>query len=94
MYDRQIIDLPFAIRGMTSLAANFYGYPKRGLIKEGFYADIAVLDESRIRDKATYEDPHQYSEGMVYVLVNGKLALRDGEPTGVLAGQPLPRRGD
>lgn len=94
VYDRQIIALPFAIRGMTSLAANFYGYPKRGLIKEGFYADIAVLDESRIRDKATYEEPHQYSEGMVYVLVNGKLALRDGEPTGVLAGRPLPRRGD
>ncbi len=42
VYDRRIVSLPFAVRGMTSLAANFYGSPKRGLIKEGFYADIAV----------------------------------------------------
>ena len=90
VYDRPIIRLPFAIRGMTSLAANFYQHPDRGLIKEGFYADLTVIDEARIRDVATYDEPHQYSEGVVHVVVNGKLALRDGQATGVLAGRPLP----
>jgi N-acyl-D-amino-acid deacylase len=91
VYDRPIISLPFAIRGMTSLAATFYQHPDRGLIREGFYADVTVLDEGRIRDRATYDEPHQYSEGIVHVIVNGTLALRDGRPTGNLAGRPLPR---
>lgn len=92
VYDRPIISLPFAIRGMTSLAANFYQHQDRGFIREGFYADMVVFDESRIRDRATYDTPHQYSEGMVHVIVNGRVALRDGKPTGVLAGRPLSRR--
>jgi N-acyl-D-amino-acid deacylase len=87
------ITLPFAVRGMTSLAAQFYGIPDRGLIKRGFHADIAVLDESRIRDRATFEDPYRYSEGTVHVLVNGRFALRDGRPTGDLAGRPVRRGG-
>jgi N-acyl-D-amino-acid deacylase len=89
--DRRVIRLPFAIRGMTSLAAGFYGIPDRGLIREGFHADLVVLEEDRIRDLATYEEPHQYSEGTVHVIVNGKLAFRDGRPTGALAGRPLTR---
>ena len=91
VYDRRIVSLPFAVRGMTSLAASFYGSPKRGLIKEGFYADIAVFDEARIRDEATFDDPHRYSEGTVHVIVNGNIAFRDGESTGALAGRPLAR---
>lgn len=89
--DRGIVTLPFALRGMTSLAAGFYGMSRRGSIAEGFYADIAVFDEGRIRDRATYEEPHQYSEGTVHVLVNGKLAFENGRPTGALSGRPLPR---
>lgn len=89
--DDQIISLPFAVRGMTSLPASFYGFAQRGLIAEGYIADLAVFDLARIRDRATYERPHQYSEGTVHVIVNGRLALRDGRPTGVLAGRPLPR---
>jgi N-acyl-D-amino-acid deacylase len=76
---------------MTSLAANFYGMKKRGLIAEGYFADIAIFDLARIRDRATYERPHQFSEGMVHVFVNGRLAFTEGKPTGVLAGRPLPR---
>ncbi len=91
VFDRRVISLPFAIRGMTSLAASFLGLPSRGLIAEGYYADVTIFDESRIADRATYEDPHRYSEGIVHVLVNGELAWRDGETTGVLAGRPLPR---
>lgn len=86
-----VVSLPFAVRGMTSLSAGFYGFPQRGQILEGFYADIAVFDPSRVRDIATYDRPHQYSEGTLHVLVNGKIAFRNGNPTGVLAGRPLPR---
>jgi N-acyl-D-amino-acid deacylase len=93
VYEEDIISLPFAIRGMTSLAASFLGISDRGLIKEGFYADIAVFDETRIRDRATYENPHQYSEGTVHVLVNGQFAFRDGAPMGILPGRPIPRGG-
>jgi N-acyl-D-amino-acid deacylase len=91
VFDKHLISLPFAIRGMTGLAAQFFGIQDRGLIKEGQKADVLVWDEARLRDRATYERPHQYSEGMVHVLVNGKFALRDGKVTGTLAGQPLPR---
>ncbi len=89
VHDKHLISLPFAIRGMTSLGADFLGFQNRGLIKEGFFADLAVFDEAKIRDKATYENPHQYSEGTVHVIVNGQFAFRDGSPTGVLAGRPL-----
>ena len=78
---------------MTSLPASFYGIPNRGLIKPGFFADIAVFDEARIQEKATYDEPRQYSEGTVHVLVNGKFALKNGKVTGVLAGQPIRRGG-
>ena len=88
-----VISLPFAIQGMTSLSANFLRIPERGLIAEGFYADIAVFDVDRIRDKATFENPHQYSEGTVHVLVNGEFAFRDGKPTDVLSGRPILRAG-
>jgi N-acyl-D-amino-acid deacylase len=76
---------------MTSLPASFYGFTRRGLIARDYVADVAIFDVSKLRDRATYERPHQYSDGIVHVLVNGKFAFRDGRPTGVLAGKPLPR---
>ena len=91
VYNRKIVSLPFAVRGMTSLAANFYGFSKRGLIKEGFYADVAVFDETQIQDIATFDDPHRYSEGTVHVIVNGKIAFRNGAPTNAHAGRHLDR---
>lgn len=90
--DEGEITLPFAVRGMTSLATSFLGFERHGLIKEGFYADIAVFDLDELEDRATYEDPHNHSKGTVHVIVNGRIAFRDGEPTGELAGRPL-RRG-
>jgi N-acyl-D-amino-acid deacylase len=91
--DDSVITLPFAIRGMTALAASFLGLPDRGLVKEGFAADLIVFDVVKLRDRATYEAPHQLSEGMMHVLVNGRFALRDGKPTHTLAGVPLLRGG-
>jgi N-acyl-D-amino-acid deacylase len=93
VYDEPVITLPFAVRGLTSLPATFYGVPERGQIREGWFADIVVLDEPRIRDVATYESPHHFSEGTVHVLVNGAFAIRDGAHTGNLAGRPI-RRGE
>jgi N-acyl-D-amino-acid deacylase len=88
-----ILSLPFAVRGMTSLAATFFNIPERGEIREGWFADLAVFDEAAIRDRATYEQPHQLSEGVIHVLVNGRFALRDGQVTGELAGRPIRRGG-
>jgi len=91
--DDSVITLPFAVRSMTGLAATFLGLQDRGLVRRGFAADLAVFDLSRLRDKATYDAPHQYSEGTVHVIVNGRFAIRDGKATGTLAGEPLLRGG-
>ena len=91
--DDSVITLPFAVRSMTSLAATFLGLPDRGLVRPGFAADLVVFDVPKIRDRATYDAPHQYSDGAVHVMVNGRLAIRNGKATGVLAGEPLLRGG-
>ncbi len=87
----QVVDLASAIRSMTSLPAAVYRVPDRGWIRPGAFADIAIFDLSRVRDKATYENPHQLSEGMVHVLVNGQFAVRDGRITSTRAGRVLRR---
>lgn len=91
--DDTVITVPFAIRSMTGLAADFMGWKERGYLREGYAADISVFDLSRVRDRATYGQPQQYSEGTVHVLVNGVFAIRDGKATGALAGRPLVRGG-
>jgi len=84
-----VIDLPTAIRSMTSLSAGVMGLPDRGRLVPGAVADIVVFDLERVTDKATYTDPHQLSEGMVYVLVNGEFAVDKGEFTDVMSGRVL-----
>ena len=91
--EEPVISMPFAIRGMTSLPATFFGVSDRGQLREGWYADIAVFDEAGITDMATYDEPHQHSRGVVHLLVNGQFAIRDREATLALAGRPI-RRGD
>ncbi len=78
-----------AVRAATALPADMLGLKDRGLIKQGFVADIVVFDPETIRDKATFTEPHQYSEGIKYLLVNGRLVLENGEYSGTLAGKPL-----
>jgi N-acyl-D-amino-acid deacylase len=91
--DDSVITLPFAVRGMTSLAATFLGLHDRGLVRQGYAADLVVLNLQKVRDRATYDAPKLESEGTVHVLVNGRLAIRNGKPTGVLAGEALLRGG-
>ena len=84
-----VLELSDAVRTMTSLPAAVLGMEDRGVIREGAVADIAVFDLARLTDKATYSDPHQLAEGMVYVFVNGEPAVRDGKFTGGLHGEVL-----
>jgi N-acyl-D-amino-acid deacylase len=74
---------------MTSLPATVFGLEGRGILREGAVADVVVFDFDRIAERATYGDPHQLSEGVVHVLVNGTPAVRDGKPTSALAGEVL-----
>mgnify|MGYP001346101722 CR=1 FL=1 len=79
------------IRKMTGLPATIIGMTDRGFIAEGMVADITVFDPETVIDKATFDNPKQYAEGIEYVLINGKLALAEGELTGTQAGQALKR---
>lgn len=88
----RVVGLADAIRSMTSLPASVYRMPDRGTLQPGAWADVVVFDLSKVKDRATYEDPHQMAEGMVHVLVNGKFAIRDGQFTGARAGEVLRRR--
>jgi N-acyl-D-amino-acid deacylase len=85
--DENVVSLPEAIRRMTSLPAANLKIKKRGSLKVGNYADIVIFDPLTIKDNATYEKPHQYSEGVQFVLVNGVAVLRDGEHTGATPGR-------
>ncbi len=87
--EQKIITLEEAIRRMTSLAAQKFQLKDRGLIKEGMAADIVVFNEATVTDKATYENPHQYSTGFEFVIVNGVVVIDDGKHNGVRSGRAL-----
>jgi N-acyl-D-amino-acid deacylase len=63
---------------MTSLPAQKFNLKNRGLIKEGYFADICIFDENEISDASEYNEPHQYSKGIKYVWVNGALSIDNG----------------
>jgi N-acyl-D-amino-acid deacylase len=90
-YVRQdsVISLEFAIRKMTSLAAQRVGLNERGLLKPGMFADITVFDPAAIIDNATFEQPQQLSTGVTHVMVNGQLVVDEGKVTPVLPGRAL-----
>ena len=82
-----VIALEEAVRKLTSFPAGNLGITDRGLLAEGYFADVVVFDPDEIGDRATYEDPHQYSVGMVHVFVNGTQVLEGGEHTGATPGR-------
>jgi N-acyl-D-aspartate/D-glutamate deacylase len=90
-YVRQekVITLEDAIRKMTSLPAQQLGLKNRGLIKEGFAADLVLFDSDKVIDKATYTNPHQFPEGIEYVIVNGKIVVQEGKHTGLKPGKAI-----
>jgi N-acyl-D-amino-acid deacylase len=85
--DEQVIPLEEAIRRLTSLPAANLKIQRRGTLATGQYADLAIFDPAAVRDRATFERPHQYAEGMVHVFVNGIQVLRNGEHTGARPGR-------
>jgi N-acyl-D-aspartate/D-glutamate deacylase len=85
--ERGVIDLPFAVRSMTSLPASVYGLKDRGTLRPGAWADILIFDPKNVRDTATYLEPHQLAEGMNYILVNGVIEKDDTTYTGKLGGR-------
>jgi dihydroorotase/N-acyl-D-amino-acid deacylase len=87
--DQHLMPLEQAIRKMTSLPAQRERLVDRGLLKEGYSADITIFDPATIQDTATYTQPAQLAKGVKYVFVNGQLEFEDGKLTGVTAGHPL-----
>jgi len=85
--ERGVIDWPFAIRSMTSLPATVFGMKGRGSLESQAWADILIFDPEKVRDTATYTEPHQLAEGMVYVLVGGELVIDNARFTDRLPGR-------
>lgn len=87
--EKGTVSLEHAIRSMTSLPAQVFAMPERGLLLPGMAADVVVFDLERVRDVAEYTDPHHYSEGMIHVLVNGVAVVEGGSFTGARPGRVL-----
>jgi N-acyl-D-aspartate/D-glutamate deacylase len=88
----RVVDLATAVHSMTGLPAAVFHVADRGALRAGAYADVVVMDLAKVRDRATYTNPHQLSEGMVVVLVNGKVAVDGGKVTDVRGGRVLSRK--
>jgi N-acyl-D-amino-acid deacylase len=78
---------------MTSLPAQTFGLRDRGQIREGFAADLVIFDETKVGDKSTYQQPHQYPEGFSTVIVNGGVVFDGTKMTGTMSGMPLRNSG-
>jgi N-acyl-D-aspartate/D-glutamate deacylase len=85
----KVLRLEDAVRKMTSLNAAKLGIMDRGLLRAGNYADLALFDPEKVADRASYEKPFQYPEGIAYVIVNGRVVLDQGKHTGARPGRAL-----
>jgi N-acyl-D-amino-acid deacylase len=84
-----VLTLPDAVRKMTSMNAEKINLTDRGVLAPGNWADIAIFDPQTVIDRATFDDPHQYPDGIPYVIVNGVVVIDGGEHTGELPGRVL-----
>lgn len=89
--ERGVISLEQAVRKMTTMPAERIGLRDRGQLRVGYFGDIVVFDPERVLDQATFQDPHQYPLGIDWVLVNGQIAVEDGEFRDERAGRVLKR---
>ena len=87
--ERKIISLEEAVRKMTSLPAQTLRLRERGMLRKGMHADITIFDWNTFGDKATFSNPHQYSQGLMYVIINGEVVIENGIYTGILPGKIL-----
>jgi N-acyl-D-amino-acid deacylase len=84
--EEKVMSWEEAIRRMTSLPANKFNLKQRGLIQEGYIADLVVFDENEVIDMATFDNPHQFSKGFKYVFVNGAMTIENGVHNGARKG--------
>jgi len=89
VFNRKLVSLAFAVRNSSALTAETFRIPDRGLIREGYFADVIVFDPKAVSDLATYEQPELLAIGIRYVIVNGAVAVDSSTYTGVLAGRAL-----
>jgi N-acyl-D-aspartate/D-glutamate deacylase len=89
--EKQAVSLPFAIRSASGLPADILGLKDRGYIKQGFKADLVLFNPLIFRDRATFDDPNQYSVGALWVVVNGTPVIAEGQKTAALPGKALRR---
>jgi N-acyl-D-amino-acid deacylase len=87
--EKHVITLEDAVRKMTSFPASRLRLNDRGILRPGMKADIAIFDPATVRDKATYQQPHQYAEGFSHVLVNGQVVFEEEDMTAVRPGRVL-----
>ncbi len=87
--EQHILTLEDAVRRMTSLPARTFRFTDRGMVREGAAADLLVFDPANVQDRATFQNPHQYSTGFDYVIVNGRLAVEEGKLTEARGGQVI-----
>ncbi len=87
--DENVISLEEAVRRLTLLPASTLNIPSRGRLVPGFFADLVIFDPASVTDKATFENPHRYSAGVMHVLVNGVPVVRDGQHTGATPGRAI-----
>ncbi len=85
--DKKLFPLEEGIRRLTSLPANNLKLAKRGRLKTGYFADVVVFNPDQVGDVATFENPHQYAEGVIHVFVNGVQVSKNGEHTGAKPGR-------
>jgi N-acyl-D-aspartate/D-glutamate deacylase len=85
----KLLTLEDAVRKMTSFPAQKFGLRNRGLLREGMAADITIFDPEKVEDRSTFRNPHQYPQGIEYVIINGQLVVDQGKHTGALAGKVL-----
>jgi N-acyl-D-amino-acid deacylase len=91
--ERGVVSLEEGIRKMTSMPARAFRIPERGLLLEGFWADVVVFDPETVTDHATYADPHQYSTGFTAVITSGGIVTADDTVTGAKPGKAIRRTG-
>jgi N-acyl-D-amino-acid deacylase len=87
--EEKVLSLEEAVRRMSSLPAQRFHLMDRGLLREGFAADIVIFDEKGVQDLSTFEKPHAYSKGFQYVIVNGQLVVEEEKHLGVRSGKAL-----
>ena len=87
--EKKLLSVEEAVKKMTSMPASRLRLDRRGILREGYFADVVIFDPATVEDTATYQDPKQYSKGFETVIVNGKTALQNGMETGVFSGRVL-----